>query len=352
MRIVLENVTKRFTNVTAIDNMTLEINDGEMLALLGPSGCGKSTTLFAICGLHRIDEGRILFDDQNVASIAPQHRNVGVVFQSYALYPHLTVFDNIGFPLSVRKEKANVIQEEVKEMAHMLQINNLLDRLPGQLSGGQQQRVALARALIRKPDVLLMDEPLANLDAKLRLEMRSEIRRLQQDQGISTILVTHDQVEAMSMCDRIAIMDQGVVHQISTPSEMYKQPVNVFVAGFLGNPPICFIDGTIEGGKFCIPHTDISLDIPSHLTSIENGVPVKLGIRPEFLQPGLKNEVKGKITFIETQGREKLYDITLSSGDILRSIQPEDSIFNLSSEVTWGLKTDRILVFDEQGNRL
>ena len=156
------------------------------------------------------------------------------------------------------------------------------------------------------------------------------------------------------MCDRIAIMNEGVIHQISTPSEMYEQPVNVFVAGFLGNPPICFIDGKIEGGKFCIPQTDISLDIPSHLTSLENGVPVKLGIRPEFLQPGLllEVEVRGEITFIETQGRENLYDINLSNGDILRSIQPEGNVFTLGNEVTWGLKTDRLLVFDEQGNRL
>jgi inositol-phosphate transport system ATP-binding protein len=224
MRVLIEDFTKRFGAVTVIEKMNLEIRDGEMLALLGPSGCGKSTTLFAICGIHRVSDGRIVFGERDVTRLPPQERNVGVVFQSYALYPHMTVRENIAFPLQVRGESTAEIKRQVDEMAGLVHIENLLHRRPAELSGGQQQRVALARSLIRRPNVLLLDEPLANLDAKLRLEMRSEIRRIQLETGITAVLVTHDQVEAMSMCDRIAIMNAGEIVQIATPGEMYNNP--------------------------------------------------------------------------------------------------------------------------------
>ncbi|MGH6808002.1 MAG: ABC transporter ATP-binding protein, partial [Ensifer adhaerens] len=275
MRILLDKFSKSFGTTKVIEDMDLEVGSGEMLALLGPSGCGKSTTLFAICGIHRPTSGRILFGDKDVTGLPSQERNVGVVFQSYALYPHMTVAENIGFPLTVRRMAAADIRKEVAEIAALVHIDNLLDRRPAQLSGGQQQRVALARALIRRPDVLLLDEPLANLDAKLRLEMRSEIRRLQKETGITAILVTHDQVEAMSMCDRIAIMKAGEIVQIATPSEMYNDPRTAFVAGFLGNPPISFLKGRAEGGAFVFGNS-IRLTRPA-LAAIPDGAVLTLG---------------------------------------------------------------------------
>ena len=248
MEIRLEKFCKSFGPVKVIEDLDLTIGDCEMIALLGPSGCGKTTTLYAVCGIHRVTSGRIWFGDKDVTALPPQEKNVGVVFQSFALYPHLSVYENIAFPLRIRKESAAEIERKVREMAALLHMEELRERRPGQLSRGQQQRVALARALVRKPEVLLMDEPLANLDAGLRLEMRSEIRRIQQESGCTSILVTHDQVEAMSMCDRIALMNNGKIQQIGTPDDMYHRPENKFIAGFIGNPPISFIDGEVEDG--------------------------------------------------------------------------------------------------------
>jgi len=352
MRISIENFTKTFGDTTVIKEMSLEIKDGEMLALLGPSGCGKSTTLFAICGIHRMDGGRLLFGDVDVTEISSQKRNVGVVFQNYALYPHMNVYDNIAFPLKVRKESKADIDCQVQEIAELVHIGELLQRRPAQLSGGQQQRVALARALIRKPDILLLDEPLANLDAKLRLEMRSEIRRIQLQTGITAVLVTHDQVEAMSMCDRIAIMDNGRIVQLSTPKEMYENPSSDFVAGFLGNPPIAFLDGSAGGGGFRLANSEITLPVPSGIALPDHGSPMRFGIRPEFFQPEHALKVKGKVSFVETQGREELYDVTLENGAVLRSIQPHGAGFQLGDEVAWGIAQDKILAFGPDGGRL
>lgn len=352
MRIKLDQFTKSFGEVTVIDQMDLEINDGEMLALLGPSGCGKSTTLFAICGIHQINGGRILFGDKDVTHTTAQTRNVGVVFQNYALYPHMSIFDNIAFPLTVRKESKELIKKEVHAIADLVHIGNLLERKPAQLSGGQQQRVALARALIRKPDVLLLDEPLANLDAKLRLEMRSEIRRIQLETGITAVLVTHDQVEAMSMCDRIAIMDHGKILQVASPTEMYDNPITDFVAGFLGNPPIAFLEGKLDNGKVKLKGSEFSLPLPGAINGLSEGDYVKLGVRPEHVGQGQGTELPGKISFVETQGRENLYDMTLDNSSILRSIQPVRHDIALGQSVNWTIDTERMLVFNSQGNRL
>jgi inositol-phosphate transport system ATP-binding protein len=352
MRILLDKFTKSFGALTVIDKMDLEIRDREMIALLGPSGCGKSTTLFAICGIHRVNGGRILFGERDVSNVPSQARNVGVVFQSYALYPHMTVRENIGFPLMVRKDSPGDIQKQVDEIAELVHIGQLMDRRPAQLSGGQQQRVALARALVRRPDVLLLDEPLANLDAKLRLEMRSEIRRIQQETGITAVLVTHDQVEAMSMCDRIAIMNEGKIVQIAEPMEMYANPSSDFVAGFLGNPPIAFVDGKIEDGHFVEPTAAIRIPVSETIQTAAKGNPVRIGIRPEFYQPTGGTSVKGRISFIESQGRETLYDITLASGQILRSIQPTQPTVKLGDEVHWGVVADNTLFFGSGGARL
>jgi inositol-phosphate transport system ATP-binding protein len=352
MRILLDNFTKSFGPLTVIDKMTLEITDGEMLALLGPSGCGKSTTLFAICGIHKVSGGHILFGDRDVTHVAPQQRNVGVVFQSYALYPHMTVAENIAFPLQVKKLTTADISRQVAAMADLVHIENLLKRRPAELSGGQQQRVALARALVRKPDVLLLDEPLANLDAKLRLEMRSEIRRLQLETGITAILVTHDQVEAMSMCDRIAIMNAGEIIQIATPGEMYRDPRSEFVADFLGNPPIAFLRGVAARGGFALANSDVVLPLPASVTLPPPGRTLTLGIRPENFGPTGDLPIRGRISFVEAQGRENLYDLTLPNGNVLRSIQPVRGDLALNDDVEWSVASDRILVFDETGVRL
>ena len=350
MEIILEDFTKRFGDVTVIEKMNLKIREGEMLALLGPSGCGKSTTLFTICGIHRVDGGRVLFGEKDVSRVPAQQRNVGVVFQSYALYPHMSVFENIAFPLTVRKETKNTIRDKVAEIAELVHIGELLERRPEQLSGGQQQRVALARALVRKPGILLLDEPLANLDAKLRLEMRSEIRRIQLETGISAVLVTHDQVEAMSMSDRIAIMKEGEILQVASPTEMYQQPVNDFVAGFLGNPPIAFLDALVKGGKINVLNGKIQFDFPRN-TKPSNGTKIRLGIRPEHYQPNNPIQIPGNISFVETQGRENLYDVQLEDGSILRSIQSSAvGTIEKNSQVGWGVQPDQLLIFDQAGN--
>ncbi|ENN88385.1 ABC transporter [Rhizobium freirei PRF 81] len=351
MRILLDNFSKSFGSTKVIENMRLEVGSGEMLALLGPSGCGKSTTLFAVCGIHRPTGGRILFGDRDVTDLPSQVRNVGVVFQSYALYPHMTVAENIGFPLKVKGMPTAEIRKEVDRIAALVQIGNLMGRRPAELSGGQQQRVALARALIRKPDVLLLDEPLANLDAKLRLEMRSEIRRLQRETGITAILVTHDQVEAMSMCDRIAIMKEGEIVQIATPAEMYNDPKTAFVAGFLGNPPITFLRGVMDKGAFVVPESEIRVPLPDAVDASE-GTKLMLGVRPEHFTPTGDVAVSGKITFAETQGRENLYDVLLAGGPLLRSIQPVRNDIHVGDDVRWAIDSRSVLVFDENGRRL
>jgi len=352
MEIRLEKFSKSFGPVNVIEDMDLTIGDCEMIALLGPSGCGKTTTLFAICGIHRVSGGRIWFGDRDVTSLPPQRKNVGVVFQSFALYPHLTIYENIAFPLRIRKESDADVAAKVKNMAGVLHIETLLERRPGQLSGGQQQRVALARALVRRPDVLLMDEPLANLDAGLRLEMRSEIRKIQRETGCTSILVTHDQVEAMSMCDSIALMNDGKIQQIGTPDEMYHRPQNRFVAGFIGSPPISFVDGKVEDGRFASP--GLQFDLPDRIkaTSVTAGQNIAVGVRPEYLQPDFATPVNGEVTFIESQGREVLYDLTLAGGQVFRSIQRGTPVCALGDRISWGIDADAVLFFDEQGNRI
>lgn len=351
MQLTLDKFTKSFDGTDVIRDMDLSVRDGEMLALLGPSGCGKSTTLFVIAGIHRVNGGRILFGERDVSALPSQKRNVGVVFQNYALYPHMSVAQNIAFPLEVMKMDRPRIAREVQAIAELIHIEELLERRPAQLSGGQQQRVALARAMVRKPDVLLLDEPLANLDAKLRLEMRSEIRRIQLETGITAILVTHDQVEAMSMCDRVAIMNKGEILQIDTPSDMYARPANRFVAGFLGNPPIVFVDGQSDGAGG-LAAQGIILPLPGRLASMPGGRQLSLGIRPEHFGTKGGYDLEGAVRFVEPQGREMLFDVEVAPGVLLRSIQPTRADVALGDAVTWPLAVDQVLVFDAAGQRL
>ncbi|MFS8666150.1 MAG: ABC transporter ATP-binding protein [Limnochordales bacterium] len=292
----LRGLTKRYGNVTAVDSMDLEIPDGEFFALLGPSGCGKTTTMRLIAGLEQPTAGTVHLGSRDVTHLPPQERNVAMVFQDYALYPHMTVFDNIAYPLKVRKVPRAEIAARVKEVALNLQLENLLERLPGQLSGGQQQRTAVGRALVHRADCFLFDEPLSNLDAKLRFEARAFLKRLQQDTGVTTIFVTHDQSEAMALADRIGIMDKGRLMQVGTPLEIYRRPQNLFVAGFIGSPPMnlipCRIEVTSDRARLSV--NGMGLDVTPFRDGIAAAFPgggeAVLGIRPEHLDVGPQGE--------------------------------------------------------------
>ncbi|WP_341313699.1 ABC transporter ATP-binding protein [Paraburkholderia sp. IMGN_8] len=342
------NLTKRFGETLVIDNLNVDIAQGEMIALLGPSGCGKSTTLFAVSGIHRADEGQILIGGRDVTQEPPQTRNVGVTFQSYALYPHMTVEQNVGFPLKVRGEPPREIKRKVAEIAALVRIDSLLHRKPAELSGGQQQRASLARAIIRRPDVLLMDEPLANLDASLRMAMRAEIRRIQRESGITAILVTHDQVEAMSMCDRIAIMQHGRIVQVDTPVQMYRNPRTEFVAGFLGNPPISFIGGSVDAQQFVSGGARIAL---GGTRAVAQG-PARAGLRPEHVTLVSEGGNPATVSFVEHQGREILYDLQLANGDIIRTLQSGGAVLKAGEAVQWHIEANDVLFFDALGDRL
>ena len=253
MRVTLESIHKSFGNVEVVKGLDLEVGDGEFLVLLGASGSGKTTALRMIAGLESVTSGRIRIGDRDVTDVLPKYRDVAMVFQSYALYPHMTVFANIGYPLTVRGRPKADVEAAVKDVARQVQLDQLLDRYPRQLSGGQRQRVALARAMIRRPAAFLMDEPLSNLDAKLRGYMRAELKHMQRQLGITTIYVTHDQVEAMTMAHRVALLEKGVLQQLDTPANIYNAPTNLFVAGFIGSPPMNFIEGALGEGCFSTP---------------------------------------------------------------------------------------------------
>ena len=286
----LIHLTKRFGSVTAVDNLTLEIAEGEFFALLGPSGCGKTTTMRLIAGLERPTAGRIEVGGRDITDLPPQERNVAMVFQDYALYPHMTVLDNIGYPLKVRGVPRRELVARVQEVARHLQLDGLLDRRPGQLSGGQQQRAAVGRALVHRADCFLFDEPLSNLDAKLRHEARAFLKRLQREVGVTTLFVTHDQSEAMALADRIGIMNAGRLVQVGTPVEIYRRPASLFVAGFIGNPPMnlvpCRVDLEGEGARLRVG--GLVLDVAPLRDRIaaafRHNEEAVLGIRPEHLK--------------------------------------------------------------------
>ena len=326
--IKLEHITKRFGDVVAVDDMNLEIHDQEFVVFLGPSGCGKTTTLRAIAGLEHPDEGNIFIDGKRVNALPPADRDIAFVFQFYALYPHLTVYDNIAFPLKAVKASKPDIEERVKTVATILQIQPMLDRKPSHLSGGEMQRVALGRAMVRRPKAFLMDEPMSNLDAKLRVDMRTELKRLQHRLGATTIFVTHDQVEAMSMADRIVIMHQGSLQQIGTPYEVYNQPQTVFVAQFMGSPSMNLINGTVrsktalnpdstEGGQLALHlnHTDVWIELSAEqMSRIDQSDELIFGIRPEHIIVSKEPIEKGftaTVHLVEALGSVNIIDIFL-----------------------------------------
>ncbi len=323
-QIKLDNIVKRFGDVVAVKDFNLVIEDKEFVVFLGPSGCGKTTTLRMIAGLEHPEEGDILIDGNRVNDLSPADRDIAFVFQFYALYPHLRVFDNIAFPLKAVKVPKPDIDERVKKVADILQITDILDRKPSVLSGGEMQRVALGRAMVRQPKVYLLDEPMANLDAKLRIDTRAEIKRLQHEIGATTIFVTHDQIEAMSLADRIAVMHQGVLQQVGTPHEIYNKPKSLFVAGFMGMPAMNLLDAevTVNQGQTVLQlsHTDVQLELTtrqqSYLNTDSNENRYVFGIRPEHIKVSkepIAGKIKTDVHLIEPLGPVNIIDLILGT---------------------------------------
>ena len=362
MKVVLQNVTKKFpsrnkkekSDVIAVNNFSFEIPDGKLIGLLGPSGCGKSTALNLISGLQKPTEGKIFFGDDDITRVPPEKRGVGLVFQNYALYPHLTVKQNITFPLENLKGKEKLtkaqMNEKAEEIAKLVQIDGLLDRKPSELSGGQQQRVAIARALVKMPRVLLLDEPLSNLDARLRLQTREEIKRIQNETKITTVFVTHDQEEAMSISDMIVVMKDGVIQQIGKPQDVYDQPVNLFVAKFLGTPPIGVYEGRTENGKLYIGN-DCIFDV-----DIDENKEFTVAVRPEGYILNENGAFECNLNGVEVMGRDISVVITHANApeQIIRAIISAENIVNTSKQtVRFDLKPSKVYLFDKQsGERI
>ncbi len=356
MKIVLENLTKIFPSrdkkagkeVVAVNNFNFTIPDGKLIGLLGPSGCGKSTTLYMISGLQKPTGGKIFFGEDDVTELSTENRGIGLVFQNYALYPHLTVKQNILFPLQnlkgADKMSKEAMLERAYEAAKLVQIEELMDRKPSELSGGQQQRVAIARALVKMPRVLLLDEPLSNLDARLRLQTREEIRRIQKETGITTVFVTHDQEEAMSISDMIVVMKLGVVQQIGQPQDVYDSPANLFVAKFLGTPPINVFSGRVKGEKLFIGE-DAVLDVKG-----VKDQDVTVGIRPEGFVLDENGPMRTKPSNVEVMGRDVSVVSTheASLNPQVRSIINSDNKVDVSAGVVrWTLKPHKVFLFNK-----
>ncbi len=357
MKVRLEHLTKRFPNrnkkikteVTAVSDFTFEIPDGKLIGLLGPSGCGKSTVLNLICGLEKPTEGRIFFGDDDVTELPPENRGVGLVFQNYALYPHLTARQNILFPLQnlkgeARPDKARML-EMVEEAAKLVQISELLDRKPSEMSGGQQQRVAIARALVKRPRVLLLDEPLSNLDARLRIQTREEIRRIQRETGITTVFVTHDQEEAMSISDMIVVMKAGILQQIGQPQDVYNRPDNLFVAKFLGTPPINVFEGKVKGGVLTIGEDEIMKVADTADRD------VWVGVRPEGFILRENGPLCCKLIGVEVMGRDVsvVASHPACATESLRAIiSAETQVDGAAHEARFELRPRKLFLFDRE----
>ncbi len=329
-RVALAGITRRFGSIVAVDNLTLEIHDQEFLVLLGPSGCGKSTALRMIAGLEDPSEGTIQVGDRIVNDVEPKDRDIAMVFQSYALYPHMTVAKNIEFPLKSRGVPKEERAAAVQEAAKMLDLDQLLERKPAELSGGQRQRVALARAIVRRPEVFLMDEPLSNLDAKLRVQTRAELIELQRRLNATVIYVTHDQVEAMTMGHRIAILEGGVLQQVGAPLEVYRKPANLFVARFIGNPPMNTLEGEIvrTDGRAELRCGTVGIELPAALAGAveqQHVARVVLGVRPEHLDIGPVGLILAKVTVVESLGHERHIICRLEDGQMIILRQASDA---------------------------
>lgn len=368
----IRNLTKKYGQLTALEDFSLEISSGEFMVLLGPSGCGKTTVLRCIAGLTDITSGKIYIGNELVNKLPPKDRDVAMVFQNYSLYPHMNVYDNIAFPLKMRKVDKEKINESVRKIARLLNIDNLLERKPKEISGGQMQRVALGRALVREPKIFLMDEPLSNLDAKLRTEMRVEIKKLQEKVGITTLYITHDQAEAMSMADNVGVMDSGKLLQLDSPQKVYTEPANQFVASFIGVPPMNFLKFKIikEGSLFLkfehnssreqdkksvikIPET-----LAENLREI-NEETIILGVRPKDIIllkddedfDGLR--LRGETTYVELLGDDSIAEVRLGDSSLkLSNVTSRNVIPIVGKEAVIGIKYDRIRLFTNSGERI
>jgi len=368
----IRNLTKRYGNLTALENFSLEIDSGEFMVLLGPSGCGKTTVLRCIAGLTDISSGEIYIGNEIVNKLPPKDRDVAMVFQNYSLYPHMNIYDNIAFPLKMRKTDKNQINDRVQEIASLLNINNLLKRRPKEISGGQMQRVALGRALVREPKVFLMDEPLSNLDAKLRTEMRIEIKKLQKKVAITTLYITHDQAEAMSMADNVAIMEAGKMLQLGSPQKVYNEPANQFVGSFIGNPPMNFLKFRVVREKYMFLKPDNGdsdkndnksmVQVPAVLSTIidrtreEN---IVLGIRPKDITVLRNNEgfdglkLKGEVTYIELFGDDSVAELKLGQASLkISNVASRIDDLIIGKEAALGVKYDKINLFTSSGERI
>ena len=374
MQVRFDSVTKQFHtksgDVTAVNHLSLTVNSGKLIGFLGPSGCGKTTSLFLIAGIYPLSEGRILFDEADVTNLSPEKRGVGMVFQNYALYPHLSVRENIEFPLVNSKEmqkrlitelsdkgKKSVtrkmlkesIAERVLEVARLVEITEYLDRKPGELSGGQQQRVAIARAIVKKPSILLLDEPLSNLDARLRVQTREEIRSIQRRTGITTVFVTHDQEEALNICDEIAIMKDGVLQQYGAPQDVYDNPANLFVAGFLGGTKINLFDARVESGAVYIGGMKMRGDVPLSDRS------VKFGIRPENLLTCTPENGEGLTARVERLirlGGATTVEAVMPGGEFLRLMKENGSSLKAGDKIGLRILPGAVCLFDEGGEKI
>ena len=357
MKVTLQNLTKKYPargkgqqkEVIAVNDFTFEIPDGKLIGLLGPSGCGKSTTLYMISGLQKPTSGKIFFGDDDVTELSTENRGIGLVFQNYALYPHMTVKQNIMFPLQNLKGKdkmsKDAMLERAYEAAKLVQIDELMDRKPSELSGGQQQRVAIARALVKMPRVLLLDEPLSNLDARLRLQTREEIRRIQKETGITTVFVTHDQEEAMSISDMIVVMKLGVVQQIGKPQDVYDDPTNLFVAKFLGTPPINVFNGKVENGTVYIGENAVM-----RVSGVADQE-VTIGIRPEGFELAEDGALECNLNNMEVMGRDVSIVSThpASLNSVIRSIINADNKVDVTAAtVRYNIKPHKIFLFNKE----
>jgi multiple sugar transport system ATP-binding protein len=369
----VKDLTKRYGNVTALEKFSLEISSGEFMVLLGPSGCGKTTVIRCIAGLTNPTDGEIYIGNELVNDLPPKDRDVAMVFQNYSLYPHMNVYDNIAFPLKMRKTERQEIVERVTNIAELLNIDHLLNRKPREISGGQMQRVALGRALVRKPRIFLMDEPLSNLDAKLRTDMRVEIKKLQRKLQITTLYITHDQVEAMSMADNIGVMESGKLQQLCNPDEIYNNPANQFVASFIGMPPMNFLKCSLvrqtsqvffafATGSGDITHSNVMLKVPDTLSDRLcnfNEQTIILGVRPKDLQilkrdqdfEGLK--LIGEVSFMEMLGDESIVEVRLGRDSIkISNVNPKSENLTIGKEVRLGLNQNKVYLFTKAGNRI
>jgi len=356
MSIVFQNVTRLFGNTKVVDDLSLTIDDGEFVVLLGPSGCGKTTTLRMLAGLETVSSGDILINGQRVNDVPAQHRDLAMVFQSYALYPHMTIAENIGYPLRVRKLDVNTRVDRVKSVAAMLEIDELLQRKPRELSGGERQRVALARAIVREPRAYLMDEPLSNLDARLRVQMRGELKHLQHELGTTTIYVTHDQAEAMTLAHRVAVMRKGKLQQFDSPMKIYEQPANKFVAEFVGSPSMNFVDGEINRDTFLNKDLSVKLDdAQANRLSNRANNRITLGVRPEHVHVHEQHHdgsVPASVYVTELMGNETLVFVIAGENKFIARAGAGFRA-DAESKVWLSFETEQFLFFDcENGARI